>query len=163
MPEDIAYTPLLPYDKELAKILPKIPFIPVGFEYFSTYKEMIATGGTCAASHSYTVPKNKILFITDAHLSLYIDNFYSGGTQGKGYVRITTNDAIFSYIAMLMIKGNRQGTTCCDSSDSLSLNFPMPLRIPSGTVVTFCAEKSSCQANSIVWGNVVMHGYLLKK
>ena len=152
MPEDVAYIPLLPYDKELA------------FEYFTNMKELIAQNTTATASGTYTVPKNKILFITDLHLSMYMENFYTNGTIGKGYFHVKTNDATFPWIAMLIIKGGRNASIKGgDSSDHLSLNFPMPLRIPSGTVITFVLNKSSTISNSIVWGFCCMHGYLLKK
>ena len=163
MVSDVAFKPLHPYSEDIAKYIPKIPLVPVGFEYFTGVNELIAQNSTKTASRTYTVPKNKILFITDLHLSLYMDNFSTSGLLGKGYFHVKTNDAVFSYIAMLMIKGNRMGTTGGDSSDHLSLNFPMPLRIPSGTVITFLASKSSGVKNSIVWGYCCMHGYLLKK
>jgi len=164
----IAYKSIAPYDKEIAeKIIRTPPPISTatpsfpGFEYVCIYKEIIKTGSTYSGAATYQVPKEKVLFITDAHLTLYIDN-WDAGVQGNGYARITTND-IHVYVAMLYIKGGRRANTTGDSSDHLALTFPTPLRIANDTTITFLAAKTSNHANSIFKSFFTIHGYLLDK
>jgi len=163
MPKEIVFKSQQPYTEEIAKQIIPVPKPPIGigFEYFCWRVNLIRTGATYSASANYTIPKNKILYITDTSISLYIDN-WSAGVQGNGYARITTND-IISYVSYLEIKGGRQGAVTEDSSDNLFSSFPMPLRIANNTTITFLAAKSSNDANSIFIGTCIIHGYLVRK
>jgi len=165
MVPDIAYKPTFPFSKEVAAGIVHVPKPPtgIGFEYFCKYAELIVQNATASTSSNYKVPKNKVLYITDVQMSIYCDNFFVTGLQGYCYGRITTNDVI-NYISFMMIRGGRNNSTKGgDSSDHMTLSFPLPLRIASNSTINFLISKSSTLADSIAWGFYIIHGYLLRK
>ncbi len=161
-PEDIAYKATAPYSEEIAKQIVPVPKPPIGigFEYFNVFKNFIITGGTYSSSTTYVVPKNKVLYITNVSMSLYMDN-WTAGMQGNGYARITTNDVITD-VGFLYVRGGRSGASSQDSAENIILNFPVPLRIGPNSTITFLGSKSSNDANSILASFFIIHGYLLK-
>jgi len=164
-PEDIAYKPTFPYSKEVAAgiVSPPTPPKGIGFEYANIWKEFIVQDTTFSTGGSILIPKNKVLYITDVQISLYCDNFIINGTLGHAYARITTDD-IIQYIAFMMIRGGRNASTKGgDSSDHMTLSFPLPLRISPNTTISFLISKSSNLVGSIAWGFFIMHGYYLRK
>lgn len=164
MPEDIAYKPLHPYSKEVAAGIAAVPAPPkgIGFEYKSIMMDLVSSGsGMTGISGNYKVPSNKILYVTHVQISLYLDG-WAAGLQSKGYGRITTNDVI-NYIAILYIRGGRSGNIMEDASETMTFSCPLPLRFTSGTTITFTISKSSLDVNSVMFGNFILHGYLVRK
>lgn len=92
-----------------------------------------------SSSTLYTVPKNKTLYITSAHICLGIREGNNAISSGQGLEIYPDNLALLSFLPEIT---NGVNSGALISSNSVS--YPMPLKVEAGKAVRIIKQTNNC-------------------